>query len=602
MSNTRLFSFGKSLFFGALPEDVIFPYPRLSRQEQERTAKLLTQLSELSREAIDPRQIDEQEQIPSVVLQRLAALGVMGLNIPAQYGGQALSMTAACRVLDAVGSIDGSLAVTLGAHLGLCAGAVAQFGSESQRQLYLPRLASGQVLGSFASSEPTSGSDTAAIRTRARQDGEEFVLNGSKLWVQNGGLAHLHVLFAQTQVVREGQHVDRITGFIAESGPGLRPGCEEKKLGLRGSSTTALYLEDLRLPRAQILGGLGGGQKVAMDTHNRGRLLFAAGCIGSARELMRLAVQHATSRRQFGRLISTLGMIKDKIARMAIDLYAAESMLYLTTGLMDLYDHRHRGRESADLDYSLESACCKVVASEMLGRVAHHAMQVAAGCGYRRDYPYERLLRDSRAFQIFPGTNEVLRCYIALLGLAAPGEQLDKLSDAIKYPLRGYGLVVDTLLEKVRTAAYGRTQLTRHHPRLKKEAVYIEDAAEALTQAVDRVLRRHGRQISEMQYVQKRVADVVIDLLAMCATVSRASAALTERDLRHARGGAGLTEAAGQLDSAERELRLCAGFCGKASVRIRDTLARFVQNDDELMKTIADDCYVGRPYPLDAVL
>ena len=206
MSNTRLFSFGKSLFFGALPEDVIFPYPRLSRQEQERTAKLLTQLSELSREAIDPRQIDEQEQIPSVVLQRLAALGVMGLNIPAQYGGQALSMTSACRVLDAVGSIDGSLAVTIGAHLGLCAGAVAQFGSESQRQLYLPRLASGQVLGSFASSEPTSGSDTAAIRTRARQDGEEFVLNGSKLWVQNGGLAQLFVLFAQTQVVREGQH------------------------------------------------------------------------------------------------------------------------------------------------------------------------------------------------------------------------------------------------------------------------------------------------------------------------------------------------------------------------------------------------------------
>jgi acyl-CoA dehydrogenase family protein 9 len=177
-----------------------------------------------------------------------------------------------------------------------------------------------------------------------------------------------------------------------------------------------------------------------------------------------------------------------------------------------------------------------------------------------------------------------------------------RLSDVLKRPLRGYGMVVDSLIEKMRTAAYGRAMLTRHHPQLKREAVLIEDATEAFAKEVDRVVRRHGQLLPEMQYVQKRVADVAIDLFAMCACVSRASLVLTERDARHAKGRAGHSEAAGQIDTAERQLRLCAAFCGKAARRIEQTLQRFGQNDDELMKTIADDCYLDQPYPFDALL
>ncbi len=439
-----------------------------------------------------------------------------------------------------------------------------------------------------------AGSDAAAIRTRAELVGDEFLLNGTKLWVQNGGLANLHVLFAQTEVAREGSRVDRITGFLVERGPGVRPGAEQQKLGMRGSSTTALYIEDLRLGPKQVLGTLGGGFKVLGETTNFGRLAFAAICVGSARTLLRLAVQHATSRHQFGRLLSSLGLIKDKIASMAVDLYAAESMVYLTAGLLDAAE---RGRA---VDSTIETACAKVMASEMLWRAVNDAAQIAGSCGYARDYPYERLLRDSRLYTLFPGgTNEVLRCYIALTGLSGPGEQLARLSDAIKYPLRGYGLVVDTLIEKVRSAAYGRAVLTRQHPRLKKEAVFIEDAAESLAREVDRVLRKHGRLIPEMQYVQRRVADVVIDLFAMCASVARASAALTSSD---ARSGVSVPEAGGELDAAERELRLCAGFCSRAHTRIEQALARFSQNDDELFKAIADDSYTGRSYPFDALL
>lgn len=587
-------SFGKSLFVGDLREELIFPYPRLGRDEQARTTDLVARLGEFARRRIDSRRIDEEARISSEVFDGLRQLKLFGLGFPAMHGGLGLGAAASCRVFDALGAIDGSVALTLGVHAAFCGHSIVRFGTPEQKQLYLPRLASGQWLGSFAVTEPQAGSDAAAIRARAEVKEDGFLLNGTKLWVQNGGLAHLHVLFAQTQLQREGTKLDRITAFLVERGPSVRPGAEQHKLGMRGSSTTALYIDDLQLGPQQVLGALGGGFKVLMETTNFGRLAFAAICLGATRTLLRLAVQHATSRQQFGRLLSTLGLIKDKIASMAVDLYAAESMVYLTAGL---YDGAERG---TPIDSSLETACAKVLASETAWRAANHAAQIAGACGYGRDYPYERFLRDCRLYPLFPGgTNEVLRCYIALTGLSGPGEQLARLSDAIKFPLRGYGLVVDNLIEKVKSAAYGRALLARHHPQLKKEAVYIEDAAEALANGVDRVLRRHGRLIPEMQYVQRRIANVVIELYAMAASVSRASAALFGSD---ARGGVTIPEAGGEIDHAERELRLCAGFCSQAHVRIEQTLARFNQNDDELLKTIADDCYHGRPYPFDAVL
>lgn len=606
MSTARSHSFTKSLFFGDLKEELLFPYPRLPHNEQERVTSLSRELTVLAGAGglIDPRRSDREARLPDELIAALGRLGVFGLSGPTELGGLGLSMTGTCRIVDQLGSLDGGLAATVAAHVGLCVGAIAQFGTPEQKRRYLPRLCRGEALGAFALTEPTAGSDAVACRTRARAEpGTDggFVLSGTKLWVLNGGRAEVFIVFGQTAVQREGAQVDRLTGFLVDGGPGCGPaltvGAEESKLGLRGASTTALYLHDLPAPGSQILGSLGNGQKVAMETLSRGRLLFGAACVGSARELLRLSVQHATSRRQFGRLLSTLGMIKDKIARQAVDLYALESTLYLTTALLDT----HGRRGASEVDCSLESAICKVMASETLDRAARAAMQLAAGCGFRTDYPYERLLRDSHAHMLFPGTNEVLRCYIALTGLHGPSEQLDKLADAIKFPLRGYGVVVETLFEKVRSATYGRAQLLHHHPRLKKEAVFIEDTVELLAREVDRVLRRHGRVISEMQYVQRRVADVVIDLYAMCASVARASAALSDRDARYARGAAGLPEAAGEIDAAERELRLCMGFCSKASSRIREALARFAQNDDELMKAIADDCALGRPYPLDAV-
>jgi acyl-CoA dehydrogenase family member 9 len=311
-----------------------------------------------------------------------------------------------------------------------------------------------------------------------------------------------------------------------------------------------------------------------MGILNNGRLGLAAGAVGAAKQVMRLAIAHALSRRKFGRALSTFGMIKDKIARMMIECYAAESMVYLTTGLID------RGIE----DYSVESAACKVFGSEMLWRVVNESLQIAAGVGYMKDYPYERLLRDARINLIFEGTNEILRCYIALTGMQGPGDRLAQLAEFIKWPLKGYGLAIDFVVDKLKTQYYGSSGIEHMHPTLKREAVMFEDWVPELAKNVEKTLRKHGKNISEMQFVQRRVADVAIDLYAMVACISRSTQALLERG-----------------PEAEREARLCRSFCGRAAMRIKRNIRQFDDNDDELLKTIADNAFDQTEYGLDVL-
>ncbi|HEX4457090.1 MAG TPA: acyl-CoA dehydrogenase family protein, partial [Polyangia bacterium] len=236
-------------------------------------------------------------------------------------------------------------------------------------------------------------------------------------------------------------------------------------------------------------------------------------------------------------------------------------------------------------DYSVESACCKVYGSEMLWRVVNECLQIAAGMGYMKEYPFERLLRDARINLIFEGTNEILRCFIALSGMQGPGDRLAQLADAIKFPLKGYGLVADFFVDKIKTQYYGGERLEHIHPSLKKEAVLLEDWVPELAKNVEKTLRKHGKNISEMQFVQERVADVVIDLFMMVAVMSRATAAL------NAHGPA-----------AENEAKLCRAICGRAAHRIKQNIRRFDDNDDELLKSIAKDAYDAMAYDHDVVL
>jgi acyl-CoA dehydrogenase family protein 9 len=336
-----------------------------------------------------------------------------------------------------------------------------------------------------------------------------------------------------------------------------------------------LTLRDVRVARENVLGRVGGGFKVAMTVLNAGRLGSSAASVGAAKQLLALVIPYTRARRQFGRPIGEFGLIKDKLGRMAMDVFAAESMVYLTTGLID------RGVA----DTSVESAICKVFASETLWRVANESLAIAAGQGFVEGPPWERLMRDARAHLVFQGTNEILRCFIALSGMQGPGERLAQLADFIKWPLKGYGLAIDFVVDKL-TQVVGGKVLEHADAMLKREAVYFEDSVPELAKQVEKTLRKHGKMISEMQFVQRRVADMAIDLYLMVACIARATTSIAEKG----------------APEAERETKLCRAACGRAATRIRRTIRQFDDNDDELLKALAKDATDAATYPFDGVL
>jgi acyl-CoA dehydrogenase family protein 9 len=447
------------------------------------------------------------------------------------------------------------------------------FGTAEQKAKYLPKLATGEHVAAFALTEPGAGSDAAAIQTRAEPAPGGYVLNGSKIWITNGGFADVFTVFARTSRAEEGMK-PRITAFVVERAFGVKSGANEHKLGIRGSSTTEVFFDDVKVPAGNILGEQGRGFKVAMEVLNSGRLGLASGCIGAAKRLLKMAVERTQERRAFGRPIGEFGFIKDKIATMMADAFALESMTYLTTGLVD----------ANSFDYSVESAICKVYGSEAVWRIVNEALQIAAGIGYMQEYPYERLLRDTRINLIFEGTNEILRAFIALSGMQGPGKELADVARAMREPIKGFGLLTDFAVRKARTAL-GRERLTRHHPLLNREAVIFEEYVGELAGSVENVLRKHGKNIAEMQYTQKRTADIAIDLYAIASVIARTTRAIERRG----------------EEGARREIDLTSVFVSAAEKRLAANVAAADKNDDELRKAVADKTYGDGGYPFDVV-
>jgi len=568
-------SFTKALFHGVIAEDMIFPYPEMTSEERQSTSIILDSVRRFFAANVDSAKIDRDHEIPTAVMDGLRSLGLFGLQIPTEYGGIGLSAAAYARVMQEIGGMDASIAVTLGAHQSIGYKSLLLFGTHEQKQRYLPQLATGESVAAFALTEPSAGSDAAAIKTRAEavDGGAAYVLNGSKIWITNGGFADVFTVFARTSTLEEGSK-PKITAFIVERGMGVTNGPNEHKLGIRGSSTTEIFLENVRVPRENVVGDVGKGFKVAMEVLNSGRLGLASGCVGVCKTLLRMAIARVEERRAFGRNIGDFGLIKDKIARMLAETYALESMTYLTAGLVD----------SKIADYSMESAICKVKGSETLWGVVNETLQIAAGIGYMQDYPYERILRDSRVNLIFEGTNEILRCFIALSGMAAPGKALAEVVKAMREPIKGFGLLSDFALRKAR-AALGRERMSRVHPLLGREAVIFEEYVSELAVQAENVLRKHGRDIAEMQFTQLRIADMVMDLFAVAACLTRTTRAIERRG----------------EDGARREIDLCSLYLNMAHKRLRQNVSDFARNDDELRKVIAGRAYIDGAYPFDVL-
>ena len=580
MIDKKTASFMRSLCLGEIEEEILVPYPEPTAPEKETLGAIVGTLKSMlhSREK-DFAAWDQAGEMPKPFIEELKSAGLFGLVVPERYGGLGLGTTAYSRVLQEIGRHDASVGVTVGAHSSIGMRGLLLFGTEEQKARYLPRLATGEMIAAFCLTEPGAGSDAAGIKTTAVRDGEDWILNGEKLWITNGGIADFFTVFAKTS--QEGR--GHITAFIVTRDmKGVSTGPHEDKMGIRASSTTTVSMEDVRVPGTNVLGEVGKGFKVAMKILNAGRTGLGGGSVGGMKRLIEAAVHQARERVQFGRPIATFGSIRQKIGQMVVDCYTAESVVNLVAGLVD------RGFE----DMAVEAAISKVLATEAVGRAADEALQIAGGGGYMRELPYERAVRDARISRIFEGTNEILRLFIALAAMNDVGDELKGLAESMRgvldHPVKGFGVLSDYAKRRASLATGIRRQKGRWTllaPQLAGEAAVFEDATRSLAIATDRLLRKHGKKIIEAQLPTKRLADVMIDLFALGALLARVSTRIDDHG-----------EAAAAMD---REILKV--FAHQAKRRADANFSAMDDNEDAGIDRVADHVLEAGRYTWDNI-
>ncbi|WP_096203018.1 acyl-CoA dehydrogenase [Bacillus sp. FJAT-45350] len=348
---------------------------------------------------------DEEERFDRAIFDQMAELGLTGIPWPEEYGGIGGDYVSYCIAVEELSRVCGSTGVTLSAHLSLASWPIYKFGTEEQKQTHLRALAEGTKIGAYGLTEPGAGSDVANMKTTAKVDGDDYILNGSKIFITNGGVADIYVVFAVTDAEKRHKGV---TAFIVESDmPGFSVGKKEKKLGIRSSPTTEIIFEDVRVPKANVLGKEGEGFKIAMMTLDGGRNGIAAQALGIAQGALDAAVDYAKERKQFGKSIGAQQGIAFKLADMATKIEASRLLTYQAAW-----------NESQGIPYGKESAMSKLFAGDTAMEVTIEAVQVFGGYGYTKDYPVERYMRDAKITQIYEGTNEIQRLVISKMLLA----------------------------------------------------------------------------------------------------------------------------------------------------------------------------------------
>ncbi|MDB4881855.1 MAG: Butyryl-CoA dehydrogenase [Gemmatimonadetes bacterium] len=558
-------SFTKGLFLGEIREDLVFPFPALADDERESLRMILDSFRAFAADHVDSKQLDHDGKFPDAVRAGMAELGLMGLNIPEAYGGFGASAKVFNRVFGEIGSTDAALCVYFGAHQSIGCKGITLFGSEAQKQRWLPGCASGETVAAFCLTEPGSGSDAQAMTTSAvlDADGTHYTVNGTKIWISNAGYAGVFTLFAKVPVTANGETKHRVTAFIVDAhSPGITLGQPEQKMGIKASDTRTVTFENVRVPVENRLGEVGQGFKLALEILNSGRLGLAAASSRGARAIMASALAHAKQREQFGRPIGSFEMIQHKVAINAADTYAADSAWMLTAGMVD------RG----GVDFSLETAACKIFASELAFRAANDALQIAGGIGYSKEYPYEQAVRDARINLIFEGTNEILRALVALMGLQQPGERLKELGKAFKDPLHSIGAIGSYVAGRAKRQV-SKPTFAGVHVALAEEASSVAKIIHDLGTGVDSMLRTHGKAVIERQFLQQRLANVAIDVYLSVAVLSRTTWEI---------------ERAGSADAAAAELDCARVFIPAAMRRARRHIRALRLNQDARLKAIAE--------------
>ncbi len=576
MVDTSL-SFMRSLCMGDIREEVILPFPVMGEAQKETLRSVISSIDDmLGKHETDFRKWDVAGELPAEFIEELRQFGMFSLVIPEEHGGLGFGSAAYSRTLQQIARYDASVGVTVGAHSSIGMRGLLLFGTQEQRERFYPKLATGEMIAAFCLTEPGAGSDAASIRTRAEREGEDWILNGEKLWITNGGIADFFTVFART-----GDH--HITAFIVtREMAGVTTGPHEDKMGLRASSTTTVNLENVRVPANNVLGEVHKGFKVAMNILNSGRSGLGGGSVGAMKHLIQMATQHANQRKQFGEPIASYGMIKQKVGQMVVDCYASEAVVNMVAGLSD------QGYE----DYAVEAAISKVFATEALWNTADQALQIAGGLGYMREVPYERMLRDCRINRIFEGTNEVLRLFIALTAMRDAATELRELASSAQQvfndPIKGFGVLRDYALRRASLAtgvAREKSRFAALDPALADPAKVFEDHTRSLATAVDAILRKHGKNIIGKQFASRRLANIMIDLFVLACILSRVDSSIK----------------ANGADKAQKEIEIARVFAGQARQRVERAFRLIDDNDDELIKSLADGAYAAEGYSWDVI-
>ncbi len=564
-SGPQRLGFAKALFFGQFNSSWVMPYPRLSPDELPRVAEALAAVRRFVDTELDPVRIDREADIPQDAIRELGSLGVLGMTVPETYGGRGFSLAAYCRVMELIGSRCASTSVFVNAHHSIGVRALLLFGTGEQKRRWLPPLASGEELAAFALTEPEAGSDAANVQTLAvpSADGSHYILNGEKRYITNGAIARVLTVMARTPV--PGSKETAITAFLVTPDmPGFHVvEARMEKFSIRGTVTSRLAFRDMAVPAGNILGEEGKGLKVALTVLDFGRTTFGACCTGAARNCLEMALRHAGNRRQFGRSLGEFEMVKAKIARMSAYAYAMEAMTTVTASLID------RGLE----DYMLETAMLKVFASEALWHIVDDTVQIHGGAAFFTDLPLERMLRDARINLVGEGANDVLRSFIALVGMKGPGEELRDLRNALNRPASLPGTLWRVGWNRLGPAVC-RPEVPVHDASLFPAARTLGACIRRLYRAVAAALVRNREAILDRQYVQERIAGAAMEAYASACVISRLDTELQQRESRHPDFGARRTTAEFFLRSSSR--------------RIRRHLKDLGDNDDESLTAAAD--------------
>jgi acyl-CoA dehydrogenase family member 9 len=560
-------SFAKSLFLGEICEGLVFPWPAPDPDEQQRIRELNAAAREIG-SRMDHREVEEERWIGDRTIRELGEAGLCGLYVDERYGGQGLSQTGYARVFETFAQIDATLSIVLGVHQSIGFKGIHMYGTEEQKERFLPDLASGRKLAGFALTEPDAGSDAYGIKSRAVQQPDgSWVLNGEKRYIGNGSVGDVFTAFARCEVDGKDRHI----ALILEQGmKGFEVGERYDTMGLRGNDLRRLYFNDVKVPAENVLGEPGEGFRIAMQVLNNGRIGLGTGSVGAAKGLLDLAIDHVKERRQFDRPLAEFELVQEKVAWMVSYLFGLESMCYLTCGLVD------GGVE----DYSLESAICKVSGTEFLWYAANRAMQLRGGAGYMRDEPYEKILRDIRIFPIFEGANDVMRAFIALSGMKPLGEKLSEVGDLrLADPIGMIGVLFDYVSDRIQRQV-SPEKISLAHPELSQHADAVSDQVQKLRGATEKLLRVHRREIVERQFQQRRLCDIVSDIYAQIAVLSRVTSIFEDQGV----------EPSGQ------ERYIADTFCAHAASRVESALRNIESNDDERISAIAKLAYKRGEY------